>query len=112
MTSTRRGFLQRAGVAALGVSGIYGLAEGMGPKPARAYALAPYARAPEQHLFGKGRLVRDNGIEVLVPPLHHQVITANLRVAPTRSALRAAKAELEAALLDVERRYAPPPAGL
>jgi len=112
MTSTRRDFLRSAGGLALGASGIYGLAETIAAKPARAYATAPRVLLPEQHVLGASRLVRDNGIDVVVPPLHHQVVTAKLRISSTRSALRAAQAELEAALRQVERRYPSPPAGL
>ena len=39
---------------------------------------------PEQHLLDGIRVVRDNGVEVLVPPLHHQVVTATLRVGESR----------------------------
>ncbi len=109
MKSTRRDFLQRAGAVALGASGIYGLAESA---PARAALDAAAALPPEQHILRATRLARDNGIELVVPSVHHQVVTANLRVARTRTALREAQAELEAALRRLERDYAPAPAGL
>ena len=112
MSSTRRDFLQRAGALALGASGIYGLAEGIEARPARASAAASRPLPPEQHVPGDLRLVRDNGIEVVVPPLHHQVVTANLRIERTRASLRKAKAELEAELRRLERQYRPAPAGL
>src|SRR5712692_9910429 len=112
MRSTRRNFLQRAGALALGASGIYGRADAIATKPARAYGSGSRALTPEQHVLGKRRLVRDNGIDVVVPPLHHQVVTANLRIGLGRSALLAAQVELEAALRQLEQRYAPAPAGL
>src|SRR5438874_12172482 len=112
MSSTRRDFLQRAGALALGASGIYGLAEGIDARPARASGAASRPLPPEQHIPGDLRLVRDNGIEVVVPPLHHQVVTANLRVERTRASLRKAKADLEAELRRLERQYRPAPAGL
>lgn len=112
MNSTRRDFLQRAGALALGASGIYELAEAIAAEPARASSTGRRAPPPEQHLLGEMRLVRDNGIDVVVPPLHHQVVTARLRIDPTRSSLRAVQAELEAALQQLEERYRPSPSGL
>src|SRR5438132_8124012 len=111
MSSSRRDFLQRAGALALGAPGIYGLAEALAAQPARASSAAR-PLPPEQHVFGDLRLVRDNGIEVVVPPLHHQVVTARVRSEPTRASLRKAQAELEAALRELERHYRPGPTGL
>src|SRR5512133_843658 len=111
MKSTRRDFLQRAGALALGAPGIYGIAEALATRPA--YGAPGARRRPaEQHVAGRLRLVRDNGIEVVVPPLHHQVVTARLRIEPTRAALRSARTELESALLQLERQYGPVPAGV
>ena len=112
MSSTRRDFLQRAGALALGAPGIYGLAEAIVAEPAVASGTRARALPPEQHLLGKLRLVRDNGIDVDVPPLHHQVVTAKLRIEPTHASLRHAQTELEAALRELEQRYRPAPAGL
>src|SRR5439155_7408238 len=112
MRSTRRDFLQRAGALALGAAGIDGRAEGSDAAPPRAAGAAGRPLPPEQHVLGDLRLVRDNGIEVVVPPLHHQVVTANLRIERTRASLRKAKAELEAELRRLERQYRPAPAGL
>src|SRR5439155_2792309 len=112
MRSTRRDFLQRAGALALGASGIYGLAEGIDAAPARAAGAAGRPLPPEQHVLGDLRLVRDNGIEVVVPPLNHQVVTANLRIDRTRASLRKAKAELDVELRRLERQYRPAPVGL
>ena len=110
MRSTRRDFLQRAGALALGASGIYGLAEGIDAAPARAAGAAGRPLPPEQHVLGDLRLVRDNGIEVVVPPLHHQVVTANLRIDRTRASLRKAKAELDVELEVAETPPEPPAA--
>jgi hypothetical protein len=110
MKSTRRDFLQRAGAVALGAPGIYGLAGAFGVKPARG---ASESTLPaEQHVDGRLRLVRDDGIQVVVPPLHHQVVTARLRIEPTVASLRRAQAELEGALLQLEQRYGAGPSGL
>ena len=40
----------------------------------------------------------DNGVEIVVPPLHHQLVTAKLRAGRTKAALRDAQHELEQAL--------------
>ena len=111
MRSTRRDFLQRAGALALGAPGIYGVAGALAARPAYAAGVAS-ALPPEQHVAGRLLLVRDNGIEVVVPPLHHQVVTARLRIEPTRASLRSARAELESALRELEQRYGAAPRGV
>ena len=50
-------------------------------------------------------MVTDNGVEVLVPPLHHQVVTATLRVEETPAALRDARESLENALTGLDGRF-------
>src|SRR5262249_51877966 len=62
----------------------------------------------EQHLLDGIAVVEDNGVEVLVPPLHHQLVTAKVRAGD----IRAAKRELEDALRTLDDRYDPTPAGL
>ena len=108
---SRRAFLQRSGLAALGATGVYSLLEEIAAAPARA-ATAAGALPPEQHLMQGLRVIVDNDVQVLIPPLHHQVVTAKLRVGRSKAALRDAQRSLEAALRAVERRYAPTPAGL
>ena len=49
---------------------------------------------------------------MVVPPLHHQVVTATLRTGESARDLQAAQAELEAALRGLDERYEPTPAGL
>ena len=110
MKLTRREMIAgAAGLAALGSAGIYELVDQLTASPPRAEA-AP-AR-PEQHLLDGVRVVRDNGVEVLVPPLHHQVVTAKVALTGDRHELRAAQAELEYALTQLERAYPSSPAGL
>ena len=58
------------------------------------------------------RVIVDNDVAVLVPPLHHQVVTANLRVGRGEKELVDARHSLEAALRRIEARYPPTPAGL
>ena len=87
--ATRRGFLRRSAGVALGAAGLLRLVDAVALPPTRA-AAAVGARAPaEQHLLRNVRVLTDNGIEIFAPPLHHQLVTAKLGVAPTKAALRA-----------------------
>jgi hypothetical protein len=47
-------------------------------------------------------VVRHEGVEVLVPPLHHRVVTAQLSVDPTEASMRDARAELERVLAQLD----------
>src|SRR2546421_268319 len=98
MRLTRRELLAGGAAAtALGAAGIYELVDKLGSTPER--ILPPADRAPEQHLLHGLRVIEDNGVEVIVPPLHHQLVTATLKVDPHGAALRQAGAALEDALL-------------
>jgi hypothetical protein len=98
-----------AGIAAVGGAGIYELVTEFGETPQRPQV----QRLPaEQHLLEGQRLVTDNGIDVVVPPLHHRVVTARVALDATKPDLRAAQAELDYALARLEKRFAPTPAGL
>jgi hypothetical protein len=107
MHLTRKQALAGAAAGALGAGGIYELVDRLaGSSPSR-----PAARLlPEQHLLEGVRIVRSNGIEVLVPPLHHEILTA--RVLADRPDLRAAQAELDRVLTGLDRDYEPSPSGL
>jgi hypothetical protein len=108
MKLTRREVLAGAVAGAVGVSGIYELVDKLaGSTPVRA---ATGAKSPEQHLLNGIRVVRDNGVEVLVPPLHHEIVTA--RVAVGKTDLRDAQATLEKALGTLDDDYAASPTGL
>jgi len=107
---TRKQFVGGAAATALAAAGIYELADRLGSAPARTAAAG--ARPPEQHLLDGIRVVTDNDVEVLVPPLHHQVVTATLRVDETPAALDNARGALEDALGGLERRFEATPAGL
>jgi hypothetical protein len=103
---TRRQALAGAAAGGLGAVGLYELVD-------RLTTSKPVPRAqgrlqPEQHLLDGVTLVRDNGVAVVVPPLHSALVTA--RVATTD--LRTAQGELEDALVALEQRYEPTPAGL
>jgi len=104
MRLTRRELLAGgAASAALGAAGIYELVDRLGRTPTR---LLPTAdRAPEQHLLHGLRVIEDEGVEVVVPPLHHQLVTAKLRVELHHAALRKAQTDLEDALLGLDRSF-------
>jgi hypothetical protein len=104
MRTTRRGFLAGAAAGALGAAGIYELVDRLATSPHRA---AAGDLLPEQHLIDL-QVVHDDGIAVVVPPLHHQLVTANLRATD----LKGAQQELEDALAGLDDRYEPTPAGL
>jgi hypothetical protein len=106
---TRRELL--AGAAATAVAGttIYELIDRLGSAPARrAAARFP----PEQHVLDGLRVVRDDGVEVIVPPLHHRIVTAELRVTDDRKSLLAAREHLSTALAELEEGRDPTPGGL
>src|SRR6476469_7970860 len=108
MKLTRRQFVVGTAAGAIGAAGLYELVDQFtGGSPQRAAAAE---KLPEQHLLEGVRVVRSDGVEVLVPPLHHQILTA--RVAVGRSDLRNARVELERVLAGLEGDYAPSPAGL
>jgi hypothetical protein len=104
---TRRAFLAGGAATALGATGIYELVDHLaGTTPKR-----PAGKLlPEQHLLDGIRIVHQDAIEVLVPPLHHQVVTA--RIAVDRSDIRHAQSTLESVLAGLERDYTSSPAGL
>ena len=105
---TRKQVLAGAAAGALGASGIYELVDKLaGAAPTRAATGTP---PPEQHLLDGVRVVQSNKIDVLVPPLHHELITA--RVSADRSDVRDAQRELAHLLAGLEDDYAVSPAGL
>jgi hypothetical protein len=104
MRLTRRRFLGGAAAAALSGAGIYELVDKLTPAPARPVA-GPMP--PEQHIFHLGS-VESEGVEVVVPPLHSEVVTATLAV----DDLRAAQHDLERTLGELDAAYTPDPSGL
>ena len=104
---TRRQALTGAAGVAVGAAGIYELVHQFaGSTPKRPAG----THKPEQHLLDGVRVVNSNGVDVLVPPLHHEVITA--RVDAARGDLRGAQAELAHLLDGLDSDYEPTPAGL
>jgi len=108
MRVTRRQALAGAAAGAVGATGIYELVDKLtGGSPSRT---ATARLHEEQHVLDGVRVVDHEGVEVLVPPLHHEVLTA--RVAVDRADLGDAERELERALAGLEADYEPSPAGV
>jgi hypothetical protein len=108
---TRARFLQRSGVAALAATGLYGLVDELAASPARASA-SIVDRPAEQHLLRTLAILEENGVEVVVPPLHHQIVTAKLEAQGGKRGLRDAQRALEQALARLDESYPPTPSGL
>ena len=104
---SRRSVLERAGLAALASSGLYGLLHELAPTVANAAAGAGARRGLEQHLPERVRLVTDNGVSVVVPPLHHRVVTARLVIPRRGAALPDAQRTLEHQVRLLEREAGP-----
>jgi hypothetical protein len=98
--------LAGAAASALAAGGIYELVDQLGGEtPKRATPLLD--RPDEQHLLDSVSVVLDNNVEVVVPPRHHQLVTANIRT----DDLRGAQRQLSAAFDELERTYEQTPAG-
>jgi len=106
MRVSRRRFLGGAAAAALAGGSVYELVDRFGTAPARPVA-EPAGMPPEQHLLDLST-VRTEGVEVVVPPLHSQVVTAKLDLGNIRTAQR----DLEDVLRTLDARYRLSPAGL
>jgi hypothetical protein len=105
MRLTRRKLLAGGAGAALAAAGIYELVDQLGGSPSRP---AAGGLPPEQHLLDGVRIVEDNGVEVVVPPLHHQLVTATVKATDVKQA----QGELEHILQKLEQDFDPTPAGL
>jgi hypothetical protein len=106
---TRRQVLAGAAAGALGAAGVYELVDRLtGSSPTRA---AAGELPPEQHVLDRVRVVTQNDIGVLVPPLHHQVVTARVKVDGAADLIDAQRS-LEQALASLEQRFRPTPGGL
>jgi hypothetical protein len=103
---TRRAFARRAGGAVLGAP-FLSLLDGI------ALARPSVAQSPplEQHIDPGVRISTDNGVEIVVPPLYHELVTARLTTASGR-ALLAARDELRLALHHIEKGHVAGPSGL
>jgi len=103
---TRRVFARRAGGAVLGAP-FLSLIDGI------TVARPQVAQSPplEQHVVPGVRISIDNGVEIVVPPLYHELITARLTTAGG-PALLAARDELRLALKHIEKGHVAGPRGL
>jgi len=103
---TRRVFARRLGGAVLGAP-FLSLLDGV------ALARPPVAKTPplEQHIDPGVRISSDNGVEIVVPPLYHELVTARLTPASGRLLL-AARDELRLALQHIEEGHVTGPSGL
>jgi hypothetical protein len=110
MPLTRRQVIAGTAAAALTGGGVYELVEKLAGGSGR--SATPTAARREQHLLDGLRIVRSNDVDVVVPPLHMQVVTLDLAGGETRADLRDAREALEAAIASVERRFPPTPAGV
>jgi hypothetical protein len=126
--TSRRRFLQGA-AGAIGVLGaslaapgvFYEMADALAATPVRAAAESASTPLQEQYLLQGTKVINVDGagvqhkhgsVAVHVPPLHDHVITAQLNVAATPSALQDAQQHLESVLVDLEASFAPTPAGV
>jgi hypothetical protein len=105
---TRRQLVVGAAAGAVGAGGIYELVDQLaGSSPKR--TTAP-VRLPEQHLLDGVRVVHSDKVEVLVPPLHHEIVTA--RIAVGRGDVLDAQKTLAGVLAGLDSDYEASPAGL
>jgi hypothetical protein len=110
MRLTRRQALAGAAAGALGAAGIYELVDRLAGDGGGAETLRRSVgrMGAEQHSLGLAVVV-ENGVEVVVPPRHHRLVTAKIAAPDPRKAAR----ELEDALVALEQRFDPTtPAGL
>jgi deferrochelatase/peroxidase EfeB len=110
MKLNRRQFAAAMAAAAADPSALYRLIDRIAEKPARKDPGRP--PQPEQHLLHGLDVIRDGGVEVLVPPLHHRVITARVAVEENRDAVQEARRELERVLAKLDADYPFTPSGL
>jgi hypothetical protein len=103
---TRRTFARRVGGAVLGAPYLTHL-DGITLARTQVARTAPL----EQHLVPGARITTDNGVEVVVPPLYHEIVTARLTI-PRGRALLPARDELRLALEQIEKGHVVGPRGL
>jgi len=110
MRLTRRQFAAALAAAAADPFRVYRLVDEAAAKPVR--RTAKEAMPAEQHLLADVRIIREDGVEVVVPPLHHRVVTARIAVPEQAAALRDARESLEQALREIEAEHPVSAAGL
>lgn len=107
MRLTRKELLGGAAAGALGAAGIYELVDKLVESPPRP---AGGELRDEQYLLEGMKLLTHEDVEIVEPPLHHQVVTGRVAVAPRD--LADAQRTLEDAIVGLERGYELSPAGL
>jgi hypothetical protein len=93
--------------AALGAAGIYELVDKLADSPPSHFG---EGREPEQHLLDGMRIEEQEGVEVVVPVRHHEVVTA--RVVAAQDRLLDARVDLAAVLTKLDADYPGTPEGL
>jgi hypothetical protein len=93
--------------AALGAAGIYELVDRLADSPPSHFG---EGREPEQHLLDGMRIEDSEGVEVVIPTRHHQMVTAKV-TAPSKS-LQEAQATLANVLRKIDDAYPGTPEGL
>jgi len=106
---TRRELLAGAAAGAVAGGALYELVDKLGQTPSRA-AVAGFPK--EQHVLEGVQVITDDGIEVVVPPLHHRIVTAKLRLDDDKASLVSAQSELARVLDSIEDGREPTPAGI
>ena len=109
MRLTRREVLGGGAAAALAGTGIYALVDRLTRAPVRR---SSRPAIPEQHVLGDLRVVMDEDVEVVVPPLHDEIVTATVRVGNDAAALLEAQRVLEEALAAVDSAFEAAPGGV
>jgi hypothetical protein len=113
--TSRRTFLKRSAAIAVGAisaRGIYGILDDLLDVPLARAAATGTTLPNEQYLIDGLDLVTDNGVEVIIPPLYHDVVTAKLETGTSATALFKAQLRLERALAAIEASYLPTAQGI
>ncbi|HEY7149818.1 MAG TPA: hypothetical protein VH420_10280 [Gaiellaceae bacterium] len=92
--------------AALGAAGIYELVDRLADSPSH----FGEGREPEQHLLDGMRIEESEGVEIVIPTRHHQMVTAKVQGSP--GSLRDAQAALAEVLQKLDDAYPGTPDGL